>query len=54
VNARARSFESQSGSSCLEKHHRGGGITYAHQLLGATPVHPDRKEVIPLTWPTER
>jgi Transposase DDE domain len=35
-------------SSCLEKHHRGGGITYSHQLLGATLVHPDRKEVIPL------
>lgn len=34
--------------SCLEKHHRGGGITYSHQLLGATLVHPDRKEVIPL------
>jgi hypothetical protein len=35
-------------SSCLEKHHRGGGVTYAHQLLGATLVHPDLKEVIPL------
>jgi hypothetical protein len=35
-------------SSCLEKHHRGGGITYAHQLLGATLVHPDLQEVIPL------
>lgn len=35
-------------SSCLEKHHRGGGVTYSHQLLGATLVHPDRKEVIPL------
>ncbi len=35
-------------SSCLEKHHRGGGITYSHQLLGATLVHPDLKEVIPL------
>jgi Transposase DDE domain len=34
--------------SCLEKHHRGGGITYSHQLLGATLVHPDLKEVIPL------
>jgi hypothetical protein len=34
--------------SCLEKHHRGGGITYSHQLLGATLVHPDHKEVIPL------
>lgn len=35
-------------AACLEKHHRGGGITYSHQLLGATLVHPDRQEVIPL------
>ena len=35
-------------SSCLEKHHRNGNITYSHQLLGATLVHPDLKEVIPL------
>ncbi len=35
-------------SSCLEKHHRGGRVTYSHQLLGATLVHPDLKEVIPL------
>ena len=35
-------------SSCLEKHHRNGNITYYHQLLGATLVHPDLKEVIPL------
>jgi hypothetical protein len=34
-------------ASCLEKHHRGGGVTYSHQLLGATLVHPDLKEVIP-------
>lgn len=34
--------------ACLEKHHRGGGITYSHQMLGATLVHPDLKEVIPL------
>jgi hypothetical protein len=34
--------------SCLEKHHRNGGVTYSHQLLGATLVHPDLKEVIPL------
>jgi len=34
--------------SCLEKKHRGGGITYSHQMLGATLVHPDLKEVIPL------
>jgi hypothetical protein len=35
-------------AACLEKHHRGGGVTYSHQLLGATLVHPDLKEVIPL------
>lgn len=35
-------------ASCLEKRHRGGNITYSHQLLGATLVHPDLKEVIPL------
>jgi hypothetical protein len=35
-------------ASCLEKHHRGGGVTYSHQLLGATLAHPDLKEVIPL------
>ena|SRR5512135_2768387 len=34
--------------SCLVKHHRGGGVTYSHQLLGATLVHPDLKEVLPL------
>ena len=34
--------------SCLEKHHRNGGVTYSHQLLGATLVHPELKEVIPL------
>jgi hypothetical protein len=33
--------------SCLVKHHRGGSVTYSHQLLGATLVHPDLKEVIP-------
>ena len=35
-------------SSCLVKHHRNGSITYSHQLLAATLVHPDLKEVIPL------
>ena len=35
-------------SSCLEKHHHNGSVTYSHQLLGATLVHPDLKEVIPL------
>jgi hypothetical protein len=35
-------------ASCLVKQHRNGTVTYSHQLLGATIVHPDRKEVIPL------
>ena len=35
-------------ASCLEKHHRGGGVSYYHQLLGASLVHPDLKEVIAL------
>ena len=30
------------------KNHRNGNTTYSHQLLGATLVHPDLKEVIPL------
>jgi hypothetical protein len=34
--------------SCLVKQHRNGDTTYSHQLLGATLVHPDLKEVIPL------
>jgi hypothetical protein len=35
--------------SCLEKHHRNGTITYSHQMLGAALIHPDKREVIPLT-----
>ena len=34
--------------SCLVKHHRNGSVTYSHQPLEATLVHPDIKEVIPL------
>jgi hypothetical protein len=34
--------------SCLEKHHRNGKVTYSHQMLGASIVHPDLKEVIPV------
>jgi hypothetical protein len=34
--------------SCLVKKHTNGRISYYHQLLGATLVHPDLKEVIPL------
>jgi hypothetical protein len=35
-------------ASCLERHHRNGTITYAHQMLGAALIHPDRRAVIPL------
>jgi len=35
-------------SSCLVKRHRNQVVSYYHQLLGATIVHPDLKEVIPL------
>jgi hypothetical protein len=35
-------------ASCLETHHRNGTITYAHQMLGAVLLHPDKRAVIPL------
>ena len=35
--------------NCCEKHHRDGEITYYHQMLGASIVHPDERIVIPLT-----
>jgi hypothetical protein len=36
-------------ATCLEKKHKKTGTTtYHHQLLGASLVHPDYKEVIPL------
>src|SRR6266705_6965348 len=35
-------------TSCLQKVHRNGAITYFHQMLGAAIIHPDRREVIPL------
>jgi hypothetical protein len=31
------------GDSCLEKHHRHGTVTYAHQMLGAALIHPDTR-----------
>lgn len=34
--------------SCLEKHHRNGTVTYAHQMLGAALIHPEKRAVIPL------
>ena len=44
------SFSSQEMhcNACLEKHHRNGTVTYAHQMLGAALIHPDKREVIPL------
>jgi len=33
---------------CQVKEHQDGTVTYAHQMLGAVIVHPDRREVIPL------
>ena len=35
-------------SKCLKKEHQNGTITYHHQILQATLVHPDIKQVIPL------
>ncbi len=33
---------------CLSKEHKNGTITFLHQILQATIVHPDMKQVIPL------
>ena len=33
---------------CLTKEHKNGTTTYQHQILQATIVHPDMKQVIPL------
>jgi hypothetical protein len=35
-------------ASCLQKVHRNGSMTYAHQMLGAAIIHPDCREVIPV------
>jgi hypothetical protein len=35
-------------ASCLETHHRNGTITYAHQMVGAVLLHPEKRAVIPL------
>src|SRR2546428_1459831 len=35
-------------ASCLQRVHRNGSITYAHQMLGAAIIHPDCHTVIPL------
>jgi hypothetical protein len=36
-------------TQCGEIHHRNGTVTYQHQMLGAVLIHPDLKEVIPLS-----
>jgi len=33
-------------TSCCEKHHRDGTVTYQHQILAMSLIHPDIKEVI--------
>lgn len=35
-------------ASCCEKHHRNGEITYSHQMVVGSIVHPDRRQVIPI------
>jgi hypothetical protein len=35
-------------ASCLQRTHRNGSVTYAHQMLGAAIIHPDQRAVIPL------
>src|SRR5919199_4093226 len=35
-------------ASCLATHHRNGTLTYAHHMLGAALIHPDKRVVIPL------
>ena len=34
-------------SSCCEKHHRSGRISYYHQIVSAVMVHPEEKVVLP-------
>lgn len=34
--------------NCCVKNHKGGHVTYYHQVLGAVIAHPDRAEVLPL------
>jgi hypothetical protein len=33
--------------NCCLKHHQNGKITYYHQMLGASLVHPEKRQVIP-------
>ena len=33
---------------CCQKNHKGGTVSYYHQMLGVSIVHPDKQNVIPL------
>lgn len=33
---------------CCEKHHRNGDITYSHQMVVGSIVHPDLRQVLPI------
>lgn len=33
---------------CCEKHHRNGDVTYSHQMLVGSIVHPNRRQVLPI------
>ena len=33
---------------CCEKHHKSGEVTYSHQMVVGSIVHPDMKQVLPL------
>src|SRR5438309_2523820 len=35
-------------ASCLQRVHRNGSVTYAHQMVGAAIIQPDQRAVIPL------
>ena len=43
-------FDSESVhcKNCCEKHHRDGRVTYYHQILAGSIVHPNKAQVIPL------
>jgi hypothetical protein len=34
--------------NCCERHHKGGKVTYYHQMLGAVIIHPNQREVFPI------
>src|SRR5262245_47449076 len=42
------SSKTMHGASCLQRVHRTGAVTSAHQMLGAAIIHPDQRAVIPL------